>query len=190
MAAVLRLEHIAQLTYTTLQTYMDERGIDLAVGPLSDEDSNALCRAYGDLNWEYYLSTVGNDPDCFSLCIKFVKSKDNRVAENSPSGASLSLYTDTSKTFDIHIIENFVRDSENHPLRRKMVLYTLYAAVIFMRQVDGEIVRIIEPVPEYREYYSTFGFQPTDCDYVMSCSYEELLNNLEERSKSLDSRYK
>ncbi|WP_370605364.1 hypothetical protein [Citrobacter braakii] len=48
---MLSLEEVAQLTYNTLQSYMDQRGIDLAVGPLSDVDANSLARAYGELNW-------------------------------------------------------------------------------------------------------------------------------------------
>ena len=55
---MLSLEEVAQLTYNTLQSYMDQRGIDLAVGPLSDIDAGSLARAYGELNWEWYITCL------------------------------------------------------------------------------------------------------------------------------------
>lgn len=172
---MLSLEEVAQQTYNTLQAYMDHREIGLAVGPLSISDSNSLIRAYGDLNWEYYVTEVGNDPNCFSLCIKLVTSKEHKLVDDYPAGVALCTYHLSEKRFDIHAVESFVKDSEEHPLRRKMILYTLYAAIIFMTQVDGEEVRIIEPVKEKVDYYQTFGFEmSSDCTYVMYCGLGRL----------------
>ncbi|HCR0843539.1 TPA: hypothetical protein OMT42_000497 [Klebsiella aerogenes] len=172
---MLSLEEIAQLTYNTLQSYMDQRGIDLAVGPLSDIDANSLSRAYGDLNWEWYLTEIGNRDDCFSLCIKLVTSQENKLVEHYPAGVALCTYFIDTKIFEVHAVENFVKDTEDHPLRRKMVLYTLYAALIFMNQVDGEAIKIIEPVEDKIDYYRTFGFEMQDGNQdVMHCSFEKL----------------
>lgn len=176
---MLSLNEIAQLTYSTLQSYMDQRGIDLAVGPLSDDDANTLCRAYGDLNWEWYITEVGNSQDCFDLGIKLITSREHKLVESSPAGVALCTYTKSTGTFDIHAVENFVRDTEDHPLRRRMVLYTLYAALIFMNQARGTIVRIIEPVPDKIDYYRGFGFEMcTESAYVMRCTVDELRANL------------
>lgn len=176
---MLSLEEVAQQTYNTLQAYMDHREISLAVGPLSMSDSSSLIRAYGELNWEYYVTEVGNDPDCFSLCIKLVTSKENKVVDDYPAGVALCTYRLSEKRFDIHAVENFVKDSEEHPLRRKMILYTLYAAIIFMTQVDGIEVRIIEPVEEKIEYYRTFGFEMSQsCTYVMCCDLDRLKEHI------------
>lgn len=179
---MLSLEEVAQQTYNTLQAYMDHREIDLAVGPLSFNDTSSLIRAYGELNWEYYVTSVGNDPDCFSLCIKLITSKEHKLVDDYPAGVALCTYHHGSSRFDIHAVENFVKDSEDHPLRRKMILYTLYAAVIFMKQVDGTEVRIIEPVEEKIDYYRTFGFEMSDsCSYVMTCSLDRLMSYMAER---------
>lgn len=178
---MLSLNEVAQLTYATLQSYMDQRGIDLAVGPLSDADANSLSRAYGDLNWEWYITEIGNRDDCFDLGLKLITSREHKLVECSPAGVSLCTYNISSKTFDIHAVENFVRDNENHPLRRKMVLYTLYAAIIFMSQAGGEMVRIIEPVDDKIAYYQSFGFEMSStCTYVMTCALDTLKARLAE----------
>jgi hypothetical protein len=174
---MLSLEEVAQQTYNTLQAYMDHRGISLAVGPLSINDSNFLIRGYvGDLNWEYYVTTTANDPDCFSLCIKLITSHEHKLVDDYPAGVALCTYHHTDSRFDIHAVENFVKDSEEHPLRRKMVLYTIFAAVIFMKQVDGQTVQILEPDPDLIEYYRSFGFEmsPT-CSYIMRSNLNELM---------------
>lgn len=171
---MLSLEEVAQLTYNTLQSYMDQRGIDLAVGPLTDGDANSLSRAYGELNWEWYITEIGNRDDCFSLCIKLVTSQENKLVEHYPAGVALCTYFMESKIFDVHAVENFVKDTEDHPLRRKMVLYTLYAALIFMNQVDGVAIRIIEPVEDKIEYYRTFGFEMLNNQRdVMHCNFDK-----------------
>lgn len=178
---MLSLNEVAQLTYATLQSYMDQRGIDLAVGPLTDADANALCRAYGDLNWEWYITDVGNRDDCFDLGIKLITSREHKIIESSPAGVSLCTYNLSSKNFDIHAVENFVKDTENHPLRRKMVLYTLYAAVIFMNQAGGETIRLLEPVEDKIPYYESFGFEmSTSCSYIMVCSLDKLRTRMAE----------
>ncbi|TDB52146.1 hypothetical protein [Photorhabdus luminescens] len=182
---MLSLKHVAQLTYNTLQSYMDQRGIDLAVGPISDSDANMLTRAYGELNWDYYITEVGNRDDCFSLCIKFVISRENLQIESVPAGVALSTYDLSNKSFNIHVLENFVKDTENHPLHRKMLLYTLYASLIFMNMVDGEDVRIHEPVKDKIAYYRSFGFELERCGYVMSCDIKTLTAKLKSRSKEL-----
>lgn len=180
---MLSLEEVAQLTYNTLQSYMDQRGIDLAVGPLSDIDAGSLARAYGELNWEWYITEVGNRDDCFSLCIKLVTSQENKVVEHYPAGVALCTYFIDSKFFEVHAVENFVKDTEDHPLRRKMVLYTLYAALIFMNQVDGEAIRIIEPVEDKIEYYRSFGFEMlADGSNAMHCDFDKFQRVLAERA--------
>ncbi|WP_062748327.1 hypothetical protein [Erwinia persicina] len=176
---MLSLNEVAQLTYTTFQYYMDQRGINLAVGPLTDADANLLSRAYGDLNWDWYITSVSNRDDCFGLSLKLMTSREHKLIESSPAGVSLSTYSISSKTFDIHAVESFVRDSEDHPLRRRMVLYTLYAAVIFMSQAGGEVIRIIEPVEEKIAYYESFGFEMSEsCAYVMTCTLAKLQDTL------------
>ncbi|EQC00956.1 hypothetical protein LGZ99_09835 [Photorhabdus temperata] len=182
---MLSLKHVAQLTYNILQLYMNQRGIDLVVGPISDNDANMLTRAYGDINWEYYITEVGNRDNCFSLCIKFVKSREPFQVESVPAGAALSTYDLNDKSFNIYVLENFVKDTENHPLRRKMLLYTLYTALIFMNMVDGEIVRIHEPVEDKIAYYCSFGFELERCGYVMSCDIQTLIEKVKSRSESL-----
>ncbi len=88
-----------------------------------------------------------------------------------------------SKIFEVHAVENFVKDTEDHPLRRKMVLYTLYAALIFMNQVDGEAIRIIEPVEDKIEYYRSFGFEMlADGSNAMHCDFDKFQRVLAERA--------
>ncbi|WP_099257773.1 hypothetical protein [Erwinia amylovora] len=86
----------------------------------------------------------------------------------------MSTYSISAKTFDIHAVDNLSKDSEDHPFARRMVLYTLYAAVIFMNQAGGETIRIIEPVKESIPYFESFGFEVSDCSYVMTCSLAKL----------------
>ncbi|QDI12541.1 hypothetical protein FBF90_04935 [Serratia marcescens] len=176
------LEEIAQITYNTMQLYFDQRKIDLAVGPISDDDANTLTRAYGDLNWEYYISTLGNQDDCFSLCIKFVTSSEHRLVESAPAGAAMSIFDARDKSLNIHIVENFVKDSEKHPLRRKMVLYTLYASMIFMNMAGSDVIRIHEPVEDKIDYYASFGFTMDPCGYIMSSNFTKLQQEMVKRA--------
>ncbi|CBJ44944.1 hypothetical protein EAM_0269 [Erwinia amylovora ATCC 49946] len=73
------------------------------------------CVGHPDLNWEWYITETGNRDDCFELGIKLITSREHKLVESSPAGVSMSTYSISAKTFDIHAVDNLSKDSEDHP---------------------------------------------------------------------------
>ncbi|GAL59042.1 hypothetical protein EV102420_14_01010 [Pseudescherichia vulneris NBRC 102420] len=168
---MLTLDEIGQSVRSNTQLVIDHAGLPLAIGPISDEDYRVLCGGYGQLEWDYALNTYGNDPDKFEFCIKLVMQGAVQVI---PAGAAICIYKVKEKLFQIHLIERFTRDDEDHPLNGRMVLITLMSTYIFCRAAECEIVQIVEPVPELQDFYASFGFVIEGCGYIMSNSVSAL----------------
>ncbi|PWC10691.1 hypothetical protein B4923_16375 [Brenneria roseae subsp. americana] len=160
---MLSLEEIGQSVRNNLQLIIDSSGLDLAVGPISDQDYRILCGGFGDLDWNYAICTHGNDPDRFEFCVKLVTDHIDSV----PAGIALCVFGSNDKIFQIHMIESFVRDDEDHPLKGRMVTLTLMAAYIFCMAVEATEVYIVEPDQDLIDYYSTYGFSMHECGYIM-----------------------
>ena len=152
------------LTIEEIGLVLDNFGLPLAVGPISDDDYKVLSGGFGELEWDYVLSTHGNSPERYEFCIKLV---NHGALENVPSGAALCIFEVEEHTFSIHMIESFVRDDPEHPLKGRMVLITLMSAYLFCMAVDCPTVRVIEPVPELRDFYESFGFCMLACGFIM-----------------------
>lgn len=167
---MLSLDEIGQSVRNNIQLVIDSVGVPLAVGPISDDDYRILSGGFGELEWDYALATYGNDPARYEFCIKFV---NDGAIQGVPSGAAICVYGVEDKIFRIHMIENFTREDEEHPLKGRMVLITLMSAYLFCMAVDCQTVYIMEPVPELVEYYSSFGFTESG-SYVMSAETEKL----------------
>ena len=168
---MLTLDEIGQSVRNNIQLIIDHVGLPLAVGPLSDDDYKILCGGYGELEWDYALSTYGNSREKYEFCIKLVQQ--GRV-QGIPSGAAICVYGVEENIFRIHMIERFSREDESHPLKGRMVLLTLRSAFIFCKAVECKVVHIVEPVPELVQYYESFGFRMEQCGYVMSAVIDEL----------------
>lgn len=170
---MLTLDEIGQSVRNNIQLIIDHVGLPLAVGPITDEDYKILCGGYGELEWDYALSTYGNSAEKYEFSIKLVQQG---VIQGIPSGAAICVYGVDDNVFRIHMIERFSKEDELHPLKGKMVLITLMSAFVFCKAVECEAVHIIEPVPELRPYYESFGFRMEKCGYVMSTSADSLEN--------------
>lgn len=170
---MLTLDEIGQSVRSNTQLVIDHAGLPLVIGPISDEDYRVLCGGYGQLEWDYALNTWGNDPEKFEFCIKLVMQG---AVQGIPAGAAICIYRVKEKLFQIHLIERFTRDDEEHPLNGRMVLITLMSTYIFCKAVECEIVHIVEPVPELHEFYASFGFATEGCGYIMSNSVSALEN--------------
>ena len=168
---MLTLDEIGQSVRNNIQLVIDHVGLPLAVGPISDEDYKILCGGSGELEWDYMLGAYGNSDDKYEFCIKLVQQG---VVQGIPSGAAICVYGVEDKIFRIHIVERFSREDESHPLKGRMVLLTLMSAFVFCKAVECEVVQIIEPVPELRPFYESFGFCMEKCGYVMSTATDNL----------------
>lgn len=168
---MLTLEEIGQSVRNNIQLIIDSYGLPLAVGPISDDDYKILAGGFGELEWDCGLSMYGNDPDRYEFCIKIV---NHDVVASVLSGAALCIYDPLQSSFMIHMIENFERKDQTHPLRGRMTLITLMSAFIFSMAVEGKIVSIVEPVPELLEYYSSFGFLTAENGKIMHAEVSSL----------------
>ncbi len=168
---MLTIEDIGQSVRNNIQLVLDNFGLPLAVGPISDDDYKVLSGGFGELEWDYVLSTHGNSPDRYEFCIKLV---NHGAMENVPSGAALCIFGVEEHTFNIHMIESFVRDDPDHPLKGRMVLITLMSAYLFCMAVDCPVVRVIEPVHELRAFYESFGFGMLPCGYIMEAETSDI----------------
>ncbi|MGL5343653.1 MAG: hypothetical protein ACRC9O_03255 [Plesiomonas sp.] len=168
---MLSLDEISQSVRNNIQLVLDHVGLPLAVGPISDDDYRILCGGFGELEWDWALSTYGNSPSKYEFCIKLVEQS---VTQRVPSGAAICVYDSDDNIFNIHMIERFSSGIEEHPLKGRMTLITLMSAYIFCKAVDCNEVRIVEPVPELRDFYSSFGFNQISCGYVMVAEASDL----------------
>lgn len=168
---MLTLEEIGQSVRNNIQLVIDNVGLPLAVGAISDDDYRILCGGFGELEWDFALEKYGNDPERYEFCVKVV---EQGVTQTVPSGAAICGYGVEDRIFRIHIIERFSRDDEQHPLRGRMVLITLMSAYLFCMAVESDTVYIMEPVPELVGYYTRFGFTMQPCGYVMAASVSSL----------------
>lgn len=168
---MLTIEEIGQSVRNNIQLVLDNFGLPLAVGPISDEDYKVLSGGFGELEWDYVLATHGNSPDRYEFCIKLV---NHEAMESVPSGAALCIFGVEEHTFSIHMIESFVRDDAEHPLKGRMVLITLMSAYLFCMAVECPTVRIIEPVPELLDFYGSFGFNMLSCGYIMEADLSDI----------------
>lgn len=101
---MLTLEEIGQSVRNNIQLVIDNYGLPLAVGPISDEDYRILSGGFGELEWDYALLEFGNDPDRYEFCIKLVSQG---VIQGAPAGAAICVYGIEENVFRIHIIERF-----------------------------------------------------------------------------------
>ncbi|GDX06661.1 hypothetical protein [Buttiauxella sp. A111] len=168
---MLTLDEIGQSVRNNIQLVIDNYGLPLAVGPISDDDYKVLSGGFGDLEWDYVLSTHGNSPDRYEFCIKLL---NQGVMEGVPSGAALCIFRVEEYVFSIHMIESFVKDDAEHPLKGRMVLITLMSAYLFCMAVECPTVRIVEPVPELHGFYEGFGFRLLPCGYVMEANTSDI----------------
>lgn len=162
---MLTLEEIGQSVRNNIQLILDNVELPLAVGPISDDDYRILSGGFGQLEWDYALANQGNDPGKFELCIKFVSQG---AVHGVPAGAALCVFDIQDHLFNIHMIERFTCDEEDHPLNGRMVLITLMSAYMFCKAVECEHVQIVEPVAELIRYYLSFGFEFNECGSVMA----------------------
>ncbi|CAI1752106.1 Uncharacterised protein [Serratia fonticola] len=168
---MLTLQEVGEQTRNALQLLIDRMELGLAVGPLKDADYKLLASGmYGDLNWEWGIGQYTGKENSIDLCFKILSE-----SEGYPAGISLCAYRTDTQSFEVYMIENFVRDDEGHPLYKRMALFTFMAAYIFTDAVHGANVVVSEPDQELRGYYGKFGFKddPT-CAYRMICTIEEL----------------
>ncbi|OMQ22169.1 hypothetical protein [Serratia oryzae] len=172
---MLSFHEIAEQTRNALQLLIDRMGLDLAVGPLKETDYRLLSSGmYGELNWEWGISQYTGKANSIDLCFKILSEQ-----EGYPAGIALCAFRLDTQTFEIYMIENFVRDDEGHPLYKRMALFTFMGAYIFTDAIKGEQVVISEPDPELRWYYEKFGFEnDADCAYRMTCTLDKLRDNI------------
>ncbi|MBE0148295.1 hypothetical protein [Serratia sp. PL7] len=178
---MLSLDEISQAVRNNLQLIIDSQQLKLAVGPISEQDYRILSGGFGELEWDVGLCSYGNNPNRFEFCIKLVKN----AVEAVPSGAALCVYGIDDHIFRIHMIESFVRDEDEHPLKGRMVMLTLMAAYLFCMAVDAEGVQICEPVKELLGYYASFGFEMHDSGYAMFADVSTLEVAFEKFFKSV-----
>jgi hypothetical protein len=168
---MLTLQEVGEQTRNALQLVIDRMGLSLAVGPLKEADYRLLASGmYGDLNWEWGIGQYTGKDNSIDLCFKILSESDGY-----PAGIALCAYRTDTQTFEVYMIENFVRHDEGHPLYRSMALFTFMAAKIFTDAVHGCYVVVLEPDEDLRSHYGKFGFKDDPaCTYRMICSIEEL----------------
>lgn len=168
---MLTLDEIGQSVRNNIQLVIDNYGLPLAVGPISNDDYKILSGGFGELEWDYALTTYGNSPGRYEFCIKLI---NQGVVQGIPAGAALCIYEVEDRTFRIHMIENFARDDDEHPLKGRMVLITLMSAYLFCMAVECQLIHIVEPVPELLEFYASFGFRELPCGYIMEANLSDI----------------
>lgn len=168
---MLTLQEIGEQTRNAIQLLIDRFDLGLGVGPLKDADYRLLASGmFGDLNWDWGVGQYTGHEDTFELCFKIVAE-----VEGYPAGIALCAYRTDTQTFEIYMLENFVKDEVDHPLYKRMALFTFIGAYIFTDAVLGTQVVIVEPDPDLIGYYSKFGFQiDPSCTYRMQCALDDL----------------
>lgn len=177
---MLTLQEIGEQTRNSIQLLIDRMGLELGVGPLKDADYRLLSSGmFGDLNWEWGVGQYTGRENSFELCFKIVSE-----VGGYPAGIALCAYRMDTQTFEIYMIENFVKDQVAHPLYKRMALFTFIGAYIFTNAVKGSHVVLMEPDADLIGYYASFGFESDpECAYRMICPVEVLCTLLTDTDK-------
>ncbi|NRA54416.1 MAG: hypothetical protein HRU23_09755 [Gammaproteobacteria bacterium] len=148
----MNIDQISSAVINSLQMILEQQGLDLKVGPISDHDYRILTSGYAELEWGWGFGQFGNSDDKFEFTVKIQQ-------DGVPDGAMLGEYDFNEKTLEIQFIESFIRDNENHPLNGRMVMITLIASLLFISATDGDAVEIVGPTTKKLiDYYCGFGF--------------------------------
>lgn len=168
---MLTLHEIGEQTRNAIQLLIERMGLGLIVGPLSDGDFKLLGSGlFGDLHWEWGIGEYTGKENSFELCFKIAAEVDGY-----PAGIAVCAYLMETQIFEVYMLENFVKDDQEHPLYKRMALFTFIAAYIFTDAVQGGYVAVVEPDPDLVGYYSTFGFEvDPGCRYRMICTLDTL----------------
>lgn len=151
----MNLDQVANTVISNLQLILDSQNWPLAVGPLTDEDYQALSTMFAELNWDYAFDTFGNRDEKFEFTVKLLPHNGGL-----PAGAAMCVYNVGSNSFDIQFVESFVRNVSDHPLHGKMMKITVLAAYLFCSMVDCPTIHVIEPdTQDLMDMYRTFGFE-------------------------------
>lgn len=150
----MNFEQIVNSSISDFQMLMDSLSSSLAVGSIKEQDFIVLSKGYGRINWDYVINK-NYDPDgSFDFCFKL---KDIDCRSSVLLGAFISSFIPERETLEIYGIENFGGDV----LKGKMLLYSLFACLIFMKKLDGKYIRLVDVEESnyaLRDYYRQFGF--------------------------------
>ncbi|MFS1424715.1 hypothetical protein [Shewanella sp. 10N.286.48.B5] len=159
----------------SIQWFFDDQKLDLMVGEVSDDDYKILCGGYGDLEWPWALSDIGNAENSISFCFKITGGK-------IPDGIAMGLFDTENETLSIYMIESFVRQNNTHPLSGRMVYFTLVSSLLFLEAFDGKTLHFVDPLNQDLEgYYKSFGFSEPysyDGENIQSISIDDLRKSI------------
>ncbi|MGI2108418.1 hypothetical protein ACRN9C_03310 [Shewanella frigidimarina] len=177
----MNFEQVKTATINSIQLFLDEQNFDLMVGELSDDDYKILCGGYGDLEWPWAIGSIGNDDHSVSFCFKI-------TGGHIPEGIAMGLYDVESETLSIHMIESFVRDKPAHPLKGRMIYFTLVAAALFIRAFDGKLLNFVDPLnSDLEKLYISYGFSRSYSSRgmtIQTISIDGLLESIADFSES------
>jgi len=177
----MNFEQVKTATINSIQLFLDEKNLDLMVGELNDDDYKILCRGYGELEWPWAISSIGNDDHSVSFCFKI-------TGGHIPEGIAMGLYDFESETLSIHMIESFVRGKADHPLSGRMIYFTLVSAALFIAAFDGKFLNFVDPVnSDLEKLYISYGFSGpyiSGAVMIQSISIDGLLESIADFSES------
>lgn len=139
-------EEIRNNVVSFLQDLVKEADLPLEV-------SRITCRMHApnhaELDWDWAFNFLNNQAH-FDLAIG-IKIDDDI------DGMAVGIYCDENEILEVQAVESFVRLEDAHPLKGKMVLLTLIAAIYFVLQVEGKGVHVIAPDMNLINYYEKFS---------------------------------
>lgn len=144
----------------SIQYFFDDQKLGLMVGEVTDDDYKILCGGFGELEWPWAFESIGNESNTISFCFKITGSK-------VPDGLVMGLYNSDTEALSIYMIESFVRVADAaHPLKGRMIYFTLISSLLFLEAFDGKILHFVDPLNKDLEgYYKSYGFSEP---YVIS----------------------
>ncbi|SHO23789.1 Putative uncharacterized protein [Moritella viscosa] len=139
-------EDIRNNVVSFLQELVEKAGLPLEI-------SRITCRMQApksaELDWDWAFEYL-NEETHFDLAIG-IKIDDDI------DGMAVGIYCDENEILEVQAVESFVRLDEDHPLKGKMVLLTLIAAIYFVLQAEGKGVHVVAPEIDLINYYEKFS---------------------------------
>lgn len=171
-------------TLDFIQTFIDSVPLGLSVSAISEDEFEALVRdRRSTLNWRAYFPHYLSD-DSFHLALKLNGADDI-------DGAILAVYSTSENELHIFLLESFIRQHQNHPLKGRLTALTIVAATWLLTLLnESKGAYIVNPDPQLIPHYARFGFamtrETTNAMYatieVLQAMQIQLMQSLRERN--------
>lgn len=166
-----------QITETLdfLQEIIDDSHLGLEVSRLNGDDFEFIAlQKETQLNWFGYHPHFEHHN---SVPLGFRLSG----IDDDVDGAVLGIYDPEFRRFNLFLLESFVQDNWQHPLKGRLTTLVIIAITYFLSLIDdSDGALIVEPDPRLVSFYEDYNFTLIQGEKMMMYASVEALQEIQE----------